>query len=53
MGDASGHRKSVTVITHRTLLSAGLATSVTTVRGQEGNTRGHALGGGSAARIVG
>jgi hypothetical protein len=42
---ASGHRKSVTVITHRPLSSADLASRVTPVRGWDGDKKGHAPGG--------
>jgi hypothetical protein len=40
-GYTSGHLKSVTVITHRMLLSVGLAARVTPVHGQSGDKMGH------------
>jgi hypothetical protein len=42
--DASGHRKFVTVLTHRTPPSAGLAPRVTPGRGRNEHKRSYALG---------
>ena len=42
--DASGHRKFVTVLTHRTPPSAGLAPRVTPGRGRNEHKRSDALG---------
>jgi hypothetical protein len=51
MGDASGHLKSVSFITHRPLPSYGITSRITPVRGWNGDKVGHAPGGGSAARF--